>query len=189
MRPPPGTWRGGQMVALTHARQLHVVGSPFPAALPGHRGPTTSLRPGGTAHGAQGRMRAGAAGHDAAPSSPLCPQPVACPWPLKQGPGKLRCSQAMIPKASPKFPPRLLSPAETLLLFGDSLSRWEGTGPCWEVTASLGGARAGGNQPGRLGKRGGCPPTCLPSFPLQPACPCPIAAGDPRFCSGPHAPA
>lgn len=60
----------------------------------------------------------------------------------------LQRSQAMIPKASPKFPPRLLSPAETLLLFGDSPSRWEGTGLCWEVTASLGGARAGGTQLG-----------------------------------------
>lgn len=49
------------------------------------------------------------------------------------------------PKGFTQVPalPWLLSPTETLLLFGDSLSQWEGMGLCWEETASLGGARAG----------------------------------------------
>lgn len=135
-------------------------------------------------------MQAGAAGHGAArraglgraaPSSPPCPQPVACPWPLQQGPGKLRCSQATIRRASPKFPPRLLSPAETLLLFGDSPSRWEGTGLCWEVTASLGGARAGGTQPGCHGTGVSAPQPLPQPAPRLPASISPL----PRCCQGP----
>lgn len=148
--------------------------------------PLHLLSPAGTAHGAQGRMQAGAAGHGAArraglgraaPSSPPCPQPVACPWPLQQGPGKLRCSQATIRRASPKFPPRLLSPAETLLLFGDSPSRWEGTGLCWEVTASLGGAPPwlGGTQPGQAAA-----PQPTPFLPAA-SSPLPLCWQGPRF--------
>lgn len=57
MRPPRRYLEGDQMVALTPARQLHVAGGPFPAALPGHRGPTTFLSPEGTARGAQARCR------------------------------------------------------------------------------------------------------------------------------------
>lgn len=61
------------------------------------------------------------------------------------------------------FPPQLLSPAKTLLLFGDSLSWWEGTGLCWEVTASRGGATVGGTSPGYCGIRVAAPPTCPPA--------------------------
>lgn len=87
----------------------------------------------------------------------------------------------LIRRASPKFPPRLLSPAETLLLFGDSPSRWEGTGLCWEVTASLGGARAGGTQPGCHGTGGSAPQPLPQPAPRLPAAISPL----PRCCQGP----
>lgn len=183
------------MVALAPARQLHVTGGPFPAALPGQRGPTTFLSPGGTARGVWGKMRARAPGHGAAgiaglaraaPSSPLRPQPVACPWPLKQGPGKL----SNVPRGFTQVPAPVALPGRDFALI------WRFPEPVGGNGALLGSdCIPGWGQSRRHPARppqdwGGCPPTCRPTCPpacLQPARLCPIAAQDPHFCSGPHA--
>lgn len=142
---------------LTLNRQLHGTDSLFPEALQGHRDPSTACPQEGQSAVPRagcwwvrlGTVRQGqrVLPEQPPPASAVPRAGLACPQQLQQCPGKLHCSQATIPKTSPKFPPQLFSPSETLLLFGDSPRRWEGTGLCWEVTASLGGARAGATQP------------------------------------------